>query len=281
MSSRILTDLALAQRLDRTEASANARFVEARALFMPAVGAEWIEVAGAYAMFDGPGSPCTQTFALGLFEMPTHDHLERIESFYSDRGATTAHDVSPLAGVRVYGLLCDRGYRPVECAQVMYLPLEDRPAASDSTVRVRTIGEHERAIWARTATAGWASELPSDLVKTMPELMRIMASREDAPSFLAEIDGEPVAAAAYFQHEGVALLAGASTIPKWRNRGAQRALLHARLEYAAQSGCELAMVCTEPGSGSQRNAERNGFRIAYTRTKWELSTASPRTAETR
>jgi hypothetical protein len=24
----------------------------------------------------------------------------------------------------------------------------------------------------------------------------------------------------------------------------------------------------QPGSGSQRNAERNGFRIAYTRIKW-------------
>jgi hypothetical protein len=29
-----------------------------------------------------------------------------------------------------------------------------------------------------------------------------------------------------------------------------------------------------PGSGSQRNAERNGFRIAYTRTKWQLQIAS-------
>ena len=25
-----------------------------------------------------------------------------------------------------------------------------------------------------------------------------------------------------------------------------------------------------PGSASQRNAERNGFRIAYTRIKWAL-----------
>jgi len=25
-----------------------------------------------------------------------------------------------------------------------------------------------------------------------------------------------------------------------------------------------------PGSASQRNAERNGFRIAYTRIKWRL-----------
>jgi hypothetical protein len=28
------------------------------------------------------------------------------------------------------------------------------------------------------------------------------------------------------------------------------------------------MVAT-PGSASQRNAERNGFRVAYTRIKWQ------------
>jgi hypothetical protein len=27
----------------------------------------------------------------------------------------------------------------------------------------------------------------------------------------------------------------------------------------------------DPGSGSQRNAERQGFRIGYTRTKWKLA----------
>jgi hypothetical protein len=30
------------------------------------------------------------------------------------------------------------------------------------------------------------------------------------------------------------------------------------------------MMCAEPGSSSQRNAERQGFRIAYTRMKWQL-----------
>ena len=28
------------------------------------------------------------------------------------------------------------------------------------------------------------------------------------------------------------------------------------------------MMCAQPGSASQRNAERHGFRIAYTRMKW-------------
>ena len=69
--------------------------------------------------------------------------------------------------------------------------------------------------------------------------------------------------------EGVALMAGASTIPRGRRQGAQLALLDARLRHAAAKGCDLAMMCALPGSASQRNAERHGFRIAYTRVKWK------------
>ena len=47
-------------------------------------------------------------------------------------------------------------------------------------------------------------------------------------------------------------------------------LLEERLRYGASHGCTVAMMVTQPGSGSQRNAERHGFRIAYTRTKWQL-----------
>jgi hypothetical protein len=35
-----------------------------------------------------------------------------------------------------------------------------------------------------------------------------------------------------------------------------------------ESGCDLAMMGAQPGSASQRNGERQGFRIAYTRIKW-------------
>ncbi len=70
--------------------------------------------------------------------------------------------------------------------------------------------------------------------------------------------------------DGVALLAGASTIPDARRQGAQLALLEARLRYAADEGCDLAMMGAQPGSASQRNAEQHGFRIAYTRLKWSI-----------
>ena len=98
--------------------------------------------------------------------------------------------------------------------------------------------------------------------------MRIVGATEKLRAFLAWIDGVAVAAGALAIHDGVALLAGAATLPQWRGRGAQRALLEHRLAVAAEAGCDLATMGASPGSASQRNAERHGFRIAYTRIKW-------------
>jgi hypothetical protein len=105
----------------------------------------------------------------------------------------------------------------------------------------------------------------------MLDMARVSAEMPDGHSFLAELDGQPIASGALSVSEGVALLAGASTVPEGRKRGAQLALLDGRLRYAAGQGCDIAMMCAQPGSASQRNAERQGFRIAYTRLKWRLS----------
>ena len=80
-------DLDLARRLERAEAQGNVNFVEARARAFPDRGATWIEVGGTFAMFDGVGSPVTQTFGLGVFEPLTDDHMDKIEQFFRSRGA--------------------------------------------------------------------------------------------------------------------------------------------------------------------------------------------------
>lgn len=80
----MFVDRDFSQRLERTEARSNADFVETRARLDPSVGAAWIEVGGAYAMFDGVGSPLTQTFGLGIFEDATGAHLDKVEDFLSN-----------------------------------------------------------------------------------------------------------------------------------------------------------------------------------------------------
>src|SRR3954462_5523553 len=106
-------DISLSRRLERAEAAAGAGFVEARARLMPRLGAQWIEVAGAYAMYDGPESPCTQTFGLGLFQQPAIADMEKLETFYQERAAPVFHEVSPLTGNSMLALLSERGYKPL------------------------------------------------------------------------------------------------------------------------------------------------------------------------
>jgi GNAT superfamily N-acetyltransferase len=267
----IFSDLNLSRRLERAEAQGNVDFVEARAAVSPESGAGWVEVAGAYAMFDGVESPLTQTFGLGLFQTPTASDLQRIEEFFKERGAPVYHEVSPLADPSTFTLLNERGYEPFEFTSVMFRPL--RPGAEpvarrDSGVSVRLAGPDEYELWAQTAARGW-SEF-EELGEFMLGLSRVSARRADGLSFLAELEGQPVATGALSIWEGVALLAGASTVPEARRRGAQLALLDARLAYASEHNCDIAMMCALPGSASQRNAERQGFRIAYTRIKWRL-----------
>jgi GNAT superfamily N-acetyltransferase len=284
MSDFPFADLALSQRLERAEALGNARFVEARARLSPDRGSGWIEVAGARAMYDGASAPTTQTFGLGLFQPATAENLDAIEAFYRERGAPVFHEVSPLADAGLPALLSGRGYRPVEFTSVLYRPIDAGTSVDGQTARkasaigpdgvqtsspaavsVRRIESGEEEIYARVAAEGWNEFGVSDFVL---EMGRLSGQVEGQRLFVAEIDGTPVAAGALALADGIAHLAGASTIPAGRRRGAQLALLDHRLRYAAGEGCDIALMGALPGSGSQRNAERHGFRIAYTRIKW-------------
>ena len=265
-SSLPRADIALARRLERAEACANAATVEARRAVQPQVGAEWIDVAGAYAMFDGPDSPITQTFGLGLFEPFAENEFEQVEDFFTTRGAATAHEVSSFAAQSTLGLLSARGYTPIEASTVLIRQATtiDGPSGPIA-VRVTDVGE--APLWSRIAAQGWGADAP-ELIAFLEDLGAVIARTSGVTCFLAELNGEPIATAALNVANGVALLAGAGTIPTARRQGAQLALLRARLEFAESRGIDLAMVVTSPGSASQRNSERQGFRPAYTRAKW-------------
>lgn len=266
----IYSDKALSQKLERTEARANADFVDTRLRLEPGSGVEWIDVGGAYAVFDGPESPLTQTFGLGIFEETTAEHLDQLEAFFTERGAPVFHEVSPMADASLLSLLGERGYRPIELTSVMYRELGgDLPAPRSFEIETRVADESDADVWAATAAAGWATEFEG-LSEFMFRIGRITSRTEGGKPFLAELDGKPIAAGGFGIYGDVCILAGATTVPEYRNRGAQNALLAARLRYAVENGCGLAMMGAAPGSQSQKNAQKNGFNIAYTRIKWQL-----------
>ena len=264
----MFSDLALARRLESTEGHGNAAFVDALARIDPASGAIWKNIGGAFAMFAGVGSPITQTFGLGMHEPLTDKDLDAIERFFTSRGSAVFHETCPLAGVDMFAKLAGRGYRPCELSTVLFQKID--PAAriaDDSALHVRIVAPAESALFGKISAQGW-SEHP-EFMPYIEDFAKL--SLAAATCFVAERDGEPIATAALFMHGQTALLAGASTIPSGRRLGAQNALLEARLRHAAANNCDVAMMVAGPGSASQRNAERQGFRIAYTRTKWQLN----------
>ena len=267
----VLIDALLSARLERTEGLANARFVEARARQSADSKAAWIEIAGAYALFDGPESPLTQSFGLGMKGEVTQADFETIEAFFRDRNAPVYLEVSPLASGGLLSQLNERQYHPIEYSSVLCRrigPDLRLPRSRNEKISVRKITAAETEQWAQTSARGW-SEHP-EFTEMILGFGRTFASTVGATGMQAEIAGESIATGVVFIANGVALLAGASTIPEARRRGAQSALLEARLRFAVEQGCDLAMMCALPGSPSQRNAQRNGFQIAYTRTKWKL-----------
>jgi GNAT superfamily N-acetyltransferase len=92
-------------------------------------------------------------------------------------------------------------------------------------------------------------------------------------SFVAWAGDEPAAAAALYSDGEQAWLGIAATRPAFRRRGAQRALIAARIECARRLGARR--LSTETGervpSGpdqSYRNILRGGFHEAYLRPNW-------------
>jgi hypothetical protein len=269
----IFSDRKLSQKLERAEARANAAFVETRAKVSPESGAEWIEAAGTYAMFDGLESPLTQTFGLGVFEEITDKELDTLEAFFKKHNAPVFHEVSPLVDLSLINLLNERNYRPCELTSVMFQPIEvghKLNLSLNPNIKTRIIKAGEDEIWARTSAEGWSSEA-RELADFMFNFGKISANCQGGFPFLAELDEKPISAGMLFIFEDVALFGGASTVPEGRRKGGQSALLDARLRFAVENGCKIAMMCALPGSQSQRNAEKNGFRIAYTRIKWQLN----------
>lgn len=272
-SEMIFSDLALSRRLEHAEGNACMEFARARKRLFPESGAEWIKCGGAYAVFDGVESPITQTFGLGIFEELSVGTLDTIENFFHDRGAPVFHEVSPLAGTAAFDLLCIRGYRPMEISSVLYRPVTPPDGPDNTTGRsnitVRVTGPDEAVLWSEINSRGWSHEHP-ELETFLRELGLLASAREQSICFLGEIDGRPGAAAMLSLHEGVALFGGSATIPELRCKGLHAALLEERMCWAFEHGCDLAMMVALAGSESQRNAERKGFRIAYTRMKWQL-----------
>jgi GNAT superfamily N-acetyltransferase len=136
-------------------------------------------------------------------------------------------------------------------------------AVTEGAVRVQKCTEAEDEIWADTIMRGFSEHFVVSEENQL--ILKSLFRRPDSTCLLAWLEGRPAGGGALALHEGIAALYGASTLPSFRRRGVQRAVINALLHVAIEGGCDIAYTLTKPGSASQRNMERQHFRVAYTR----------------
>ena len=128
-------------------------------------------------------------------------------------------------------MLIERGYRPCELSTVMFLPLAERAEQKvpNEAINVRTVkdNDEDRELFVRTFAEGWSES--TEYAEFMLEMARISAIAAGNAPFIADLGGQAVACGSLSIRDDVALFAGASTVPAFRRRGAQQALLEARL----------------------------------------------------
>jgi GNAT superfamily N-acetyltransferase len=262
----MFADLALARRVEAGQARAGMEYARARVRLDPRSGAAWEPIAGGFAVFAGVDSPLTRASGMGLHGPADGAEWDRMESFFHGRGAAARVEFCPLADPSLLEWLGRRRYHPVEFENILVLPLGpggDGARPPDGEIEVRRADPTEAEVWARTVAPGFYG--PDPVGPEVLEMFTTLFHSAYAAGFLAWIDGRPAGGGAVLIYEGVATLCGASTLPSYRNRGVHAALHRARLAMAEAAGCDLAVVNALPGSPSQRNAERRGFRVAYTR----------------
>ena len=287
-------DAALAHRIESADVQGQADYIAALNRVYPELGGRTVALGeGAHAFYAGPDSPINRAVGLGmgLAGEDLSRALERMEAFYRECGESPQLDLCPLSDDRLWGLLGDRGYRIRWFINVHFraltpgqgqghghspdhghghspdhghgldhaLSLPPTPHGLKVTV-ART--REERDLWVQTIDQGFSES--DDQPPTHPSIAYAVSHRPMVSCFLAIIDGEPAGGAALEIIDGVAHCFSTSTRPRFRGRGVQTALLGARLAAAEAAVCDLAVVMTTPGTPSQRNVERAGFRTAYT-----------------
>ena len=260
----LYADLALARRLEAAEAARYLDYAEARGRLLGPTCCDSEPVGGGYAVFAGVDNPYSCAVGLGLDGPVSEAAFDRFEAFYERSGAQPGLSLCPLADPTLLEHLNRHGYQVEMFMHVWYRPLARfEPYPPPPGLIARAIEPEEADLWTLIAFRGGLDSdeaLPTETVTIAPYPLMAHTS-----CWLAWLDGEPAGAGTLRIDGGEAALFGASTRVPFRNRGVQSALMHARLAAAVEAGCDLASIHTEPGSHSQRNVERLGFRLAYTK----------------
>ena len=259
-------DKALARRLESVEEMPQVLYARTFQKTRPEIGAAEEEICGGRMIFAGLGSPIGRATGVGLDRPFTAEDLNRVVPFYRAHKAPSQVDLCPMHEATVFEMFKERGYAIAELNNVLYRKLDAEeklpPHPSGCDIRRSRLEEADAA-----GAIVESAFFPHGPPEAFRGLIAPFYQMERALAFVASAEGRLVACGTglVIPEHRVFALCGAGTLAEFRGRGLQTALLRARMAAAVEAGCEYAVVVTQGSTTSQRNAERLGFRVAYSK----------------
>jgi ribosomal protein S18 acetylase RimI-like enzyme len=259
-------DKALARRLEACEEMPQVLYARMFQKTRPEVGAAAEEICGGHMIFAGLGSPIGRATGAGLGQPLTAEDIDRVEQFYREHKAPSQVDLCPMHDAAVFEMFKQRGYAIAELNNVLYrkLDADEKFSQPPEECEIRRSPPEDAYVVGAIVEGAF---FPEGAPEAYRGLIAPFYQMEGALAFVASVDGKIVACGTglVIPEHKVFALCGAGTLAEFRGRGLQTALLRTRMAAALEAGCEFAVVVTQGGTASQRNAERLGFRVAYSK----------------
>jgi GNAT superfamily N-acetyltransferase len=144
------------------------------------------------------------------------------------------------------------------------LPLPPAPPPAVDIREVTTLAEMDPHIDVQLGVYG----VPPEIIDRLRPLRRTWLGKTGRRFYLAYVDGQPVAEAALYWRGDLGYLESAGTLPAFRGRGIQRALIQRRIADATELGCRVIFGGADFENVSRTNQMAGGLAVAYTAAIW-------------
>ncbi|TVY80747.1 hypothetical protein LSUE1_G002548 [Lachnellula suecica] len=268
----LLTSHATATRLEAADTLHTTRQTHTVAILSPSSNSCTVPLGSGVAALTDPsfGRKLNRVTGFGMDSLISEAELVAVEKLFAERGLDTPITLCPLADPATVELLGKRGYtvdRFMGC-YVRELSDRDLETGDEGGVKVTRLPAEREDEFRGVCVDGYEDGgRPIALLETVA---RLAILRADTTLCIASVDGEVAGSAGIALLEtpqgDVAYFYVDSTLPAFRGKGVQAALLRQRLRDAREMGVGLVYAQARMGSGSARNIERAGFGLAYTKS---------------
>ncbi len=248
------------------------------AVVLSELGHDVAPIGSGWMASDLPGSWADHASGLGVDGPVDEETIDRLVAFYRERGRVPRIRVTPYQHRSLFERLGARGFSVHELDSILLHDLERLPdpvVVPGLTFRSIDPGnEEDVARFRESQVAGFfdAEPVPAGYLPITERVGRSTRCR----LWLLELDGAVVGSGGLEPFEGSAVLICGCVHPEARRRGIQSAFIRYRIEQARAAGLDYAIIGSEPGAGSERNALRAGFVPMY--TQFSLQLQEPREA---